>query len=388
MKIIIKLGLNSNHPLIILFNALLLVFCLVYIPQGKAEIAPSKWQLLTQPIYKSDEKKELVGNGWLIVTEQDNVRLSFWLEISKNGQLGRWLGELRTSINIEGFDFSYLAVDNKKNKLPHERATTQPSLLVAQGNTGESIKIYRFTFPIEWDGIAKLLDAQSIDLRYRTFEHPKVVSHQLISTSGLKSKLKELLQTIKSNPATRFYVLSRKEIESIVIEQLPAVFKQKVFSKIRMKLGGTMDRVKLSDQEVNNRSFNQVMELIEVRLQSWNNKTKKAHKAIYDQEPNWMDMNLCPKSDLNYCHNIGRQGVVKNQSSMHRMLGMEVHNYGKIRGVIWRSKNSIVKITGGRVDFSQEPKIIRADTGGYYYLFSDKQGRVNEVIHVDNIKVL
>jgi len=373
-----KINFNTIRNHFYQFSAFLLLNCIVLSSQIKAVDTSNQWQLLTQPIYKSDQKKELLGNAWLVLIQQESAQLSFKLEISKNAQFGQWIGELRTTINIDGLDLSFVDNSNQKIKLHHERAIKRESFSVTQGDN--LVKIHVFTFLIEWDGMAQLLNAQSIDIRYRTLDEPKVVSHKLISADGLKPKLEELSKTIKSNPETRFFVLTQSQLDSIAIGKLPAKFKKKVFRKIQIKLMGTGNKVKLSDEEVNKNSLVQVKNLINGRIKGLNTAKEKAHQAIYDLEPKWIDMNMCPASNVSHCHYVGRDGIEKQP-----LLSMEPYNYGKIRGVVWRSKNSIIKINGGNLSLGIEPEIVRASNAGYYYLFTNDAGRVDYVINVDSI---
>lgn len=373
----------SNFNRHLFFSILLTVISILFSSQTMADDTNSQWKLVTQPVYKSNQKKELIGNGWLVSTRQGPVGLAFKLTISKNAQYGAWLGIIRTTVNFHGLDLSFLDSKNQTIKLQHERMRKIKSYSVGKGS--QSVKIHVFHFPVKWDGIAQLLSAKAIDIRYRTIEEPKVVKHRMVSTEGLKLKLEELSKSVQSHPERRFYVLKQSQINSIAIGKLPVVFKKSAYLQINIKRLGSANKVKVSDEEVEKYSLNQINTLIDERKKLLIAKRKEAYKAIYDQEPNWMDMNLCPKPDLYYCRNVGQQG----EDVEPILWGTAPYKYGKIQGVIWRSKHSIIRISGGTLDLNSsiEPKIIRANKAGYYYLFFDKKGRVNYVVHVDSIKV-
>ena len=108
---------------------------------------------------------------------------------------------------------------------------------------------------------------------------------------------------------------------------------------------------------------------------------KKAYQAIYDQEPKWLDMNICPRSDVTYCLSIGKTAY--DQPNI--MLGSDF-KYGEIIGVVWRSAGSIVRIYGGSLDYDIEPEIYRASEAQYYFILRGDEGRI-DIRPCDNVVV-
>jgi len=339
------------------------------------------WQVMSQPIYKSAQQKEIAGNGWAIITKNEQLQFSFKINVSKDVQFGQWSGDIRSMDDLSDFKLIFTDRDDQSHRLVIDKLRRLGSIPVAQ-DSGESKTIFIFGFLVSWDQILLLKNAKSLVLEYRTADQPKLVKLSTISLAGFSGKLDELVSSIKAKQGAAFYVYSQNKIDEIKISELPASIRKTIYDRLKSQLVAGLGKVEIHDSEVEDKSYNQVVELIKQKKKKWVADKQKAYQAIYDQEPKWLDMNMCPSSDVKYCRYLGRQGHDK-----HSMLGMEAYNYGSIRGVVWRSKNSIIKINGGSIDMGIEPEIVRASSAGYYYLFTNDAGRVNYVISVDAILV-
>ena len=183
----------------------------------------------------------------------------------------------------------------------------------------------------------------------------------------------------KVNGGKRF-LMTNEEIDNTPLQDLPEAI-QKHWEKDIQKLSEHLD---MSVADLRKYSMVGMKKLQKDKKDqaraAEKARKKRAHQAIYDQEPDWLDINNCPNPSLNQCNNVGKQAYETNP-----LIGEPFH-YGTILGVVWRSEDSIVRIYGGNVDIGIEPEIYRATSAGYYYIVKNKKGYI-DIRRVDGVTI-
>jgi len=367
---------------IILFLVCFFQSFLVHATDANHELK-NQWTTKTESIYESAEKKNLRGGIWAIKTEKKEMLFAFFIAIAKGSQSGEWRGDIRTWKEIGIYGIYYFDNKDKSHRLKIEQLRRLDSVPF---NKNE--KLHRLSYLVKWDEILKLKNVKFLRIDYETRVKPKKSHSIKISLTGFETKLNELASAIKKETGSEYYLFSQERIHNTPIGQLPNFFKRDLAEKIKSLLDtkrGQLPKVSItiSGEEALKNSFNQVKALIENRFDRLYKEKQKAHRLIYDQEPNWMDMNVCPNSDIRYCRNVGKYGYENERV----FQSSEPYSFGKIQGVVWRPKNSIIKIYGGHIKYGIEPKISRTSVAGYRYLFFNKRGRVENVVPVDSIHI-
>ena len=91
--------------------------------------------------------------------------------------------------------------------------------------------------------------------------------------------------------------------------------------------------------------------------------------AVFAAQPNWQ--NICPKNTVSYCKNIGKNAH-NNSTNPPVLRGIKL---GKIIGVSWRPKGSVIGISEAIPEAIPEvgiPEEIRTSPrDAYYYIIDD-----------------
>jgi len=85
----------------------------------------------------------------------------------------------------------------------------------------------------------------------------------------------------------------------------------------------------------------------------------------YAKPPDWQ--NVCPAADVSYCQNVGEYAY-NNLSNPPGLRGVKL---GKIIGVIWRPKGSIIGISEAIPKVNIPKQIRTSPRNSYYYIIDD-----------------
>jgi len=84
---------------------------------------------------------------------------------------------------------------------------------------------------------------------------------------------------------------------------------------------------------------------------------------------NWT--NICPKPEVSYCKNIGKKAH-NNSTNPPLMRGIKL---GKISGVTWRPKGSVIGISPAIPAAGIPESIRKSPRNAYYYIINDGTGK-------------
>ncbi len=87
-------------------------------------------------------------------------------------------------------------------------------------------------------------------------------------------------------------------------------------------------------------------------------------------QPSWT--NICPKPDVSYCKGIGKNAT-NNSTNPPLMRGIKL---GKITGVTWRPKGSIIGISPAIPAAGIPESIRKSPRNAYYYIINDGTGKL------------
>lgn len=332
------------------------------------------WSYFQLPIYQNGPDTPVVGLRSFIGVRKSGVEFSLSLATSADMKQGRWQG-LVTTVERPQFTLKRLIKGKVYSlKVTGARAEGPDAEKYGSWKTGKStMPTHAVLFDIEWDAIKMLADSEFLRVTYNTIEQPDVTHVVDISLLLFKEKIQALKNKVATTDEGEKFFLTQAEIMAIPIKNLPESMRLGALKTFIEQSAGFF---KLSATEVMEYSVSEIHEKKKaVDEQSRKNKLaerKRAHQAIYDQEPKWIDMNICPRRDVPYCASIGK--VTYAQPSL--MLGSDF-SYGKIIGVVWRSAGSIVRIYGGVVDLDIDPEIHRASEAEYYFVLRNDEGRID-----------
>ena len=85
--------------------------------------------------------------------------------------------------------------------------------------------------------------------------------------------------------------------------------------------------------------------------------------------PNWT--NICPKPDVSYCKGVNKNAH-NNSTNPPLMRGIKL---GKITGVTWRPKGSVIGISAAIPAAGIPESIRKSPRDAYYYIINDGSGK-------------
>lgn len=86
-------------------------------------------------------------------------------------------------------------------------------------------------------------------------------------------------------------------------------------------------------------------------------------------QPSWTD--VCPKPDVSYCKSVGKNAH-NNSTNPPLMRGIKL---GKIIGVTWRPKGSIIGISAAIPSANIPESIRKSPRDAYYYIINDASNK-------------
>ena len=353
---------------------LLFVLCL-YAPMINAA-EDVDWASSKDPLYATGSDSSggsIIGTRWAFGARKDDVQITFSLEASTDMKKGGWIGDIRVP---EKFYVTLYLIDSAGNKqyfkVDNARAVGPDTKNGGWKEGPATAKLQMMMFDMSWDKILRVKKANKMVINYSPFDNRDDIKDIIIPLDNFGARLGELEASIKSVDGGPKFVMTKAEIDTTPVIDLPAIIRaqmqddlQKVSGQISLPMDALM---KLSMQDIQKLMKDRAQAIKDARL----SKIRKAHQAIYNQEPKWLDMNVCPKPDVNFCNNVGKFAYEDDD-----MFSGLTHEYGEIIGVVWRSTNSIVRIYGGSVDLNLDPKISRASTARYYYIVKNDRGQID-----------
>jgi len=90
--------------------------------------------------------------------------------------------------------------------------------------------------------------------------------------------------------------------------------------------------------------------------------------------------NICPSNDIYYCDSVGKDAYNSNVTGILR--GIRV---GKIIGVSWRPKGSLIGISEAIPSAGIPESIRKSPRNAYYYIINDGDGKsfLRECVEID-----
>ena len=331
------------------------------------------WVFGKDAIYETDTNSPIIGTRWAIGSRKENVQLTFRLEVKTDMKRGGWFGDVRSSerffvrLNLvsKSGDRKYFIVKNSKAVGPDTKNGSWKD-----GPTTSAQQMLQFDF--SWDQMLQIKNAKTVVLDYASYDNPDDYKDISFPLEEFSTQLDKIKADIKSVDGGWAYLITQEQTDNTPILDLPFSGQeswqtelQRVSGSLSMSVDALM---KLSKNEIELLIKKKSEADREARLAE----IRKQHQAIYDQEPNWIDMNICPKPDVSFCKNIG-----KNAFTDDAMFSDLTHEYGEILGVVWRSIGSIKRIYGGSVEYDFAPKIYYTSYAGYYYIVKNDKGQID-----------
>ena len=358
-----------KHNIIKIFSLILLIsFC----NNNFAQVTDMDWAHGIEPVHEAGPDSPRVGTRWGMASLRDSIQITLKLEASNDMTKGSWMGDIRSTnkfyskiylIDENGYR-RFLKVDNAQAVGPDAEyggwkkgpATASQQMLV---------------FQLNWGQIKQIKKAKSLVINYADFETPKQTRDIVFPLDNFNTHMESLEASIKSTEGAKRFLMTTHEIDNTPMQDLPEAI-QKRWEEDMQKLAEHLDMPVSKLREYSMDGMKKLQQ--DKKDQAYaaeKARKKRAHQAIYDQEPDWLDINNCPNGSLNQCNNVGKQAYETNP-----MIG-EAFHYGTILGVVWRSEDSIVRIYGGNVDLGIDPEIYRAKTAQYYYIVKSKRGNLD-----------
>lgn len=352
------------------FIKTLLVMCIcTFLPLSPAQAEGDvDWTMEQSPIYEAGPGTPVVGTRWTIGSIREAVQFTLHLDTQTDMMQGNWHGDIRAR---ERFFSKLYLVDaaGRRSYLKIDSAQAiGPDAEYGAWKTGPAtaeVQIMRFDFTR--DKLMQLNTTTSLVLNYASFETPDDTTDIIFPMEHYQQALAALDTSVRS-VGGEAYLMTEQEIQSVPMNTLP----QSIQNKLRDGLAEVSDALLVPVSELMRLSMAQVNDKIDSKKEAQRDAAKAAkraeYQAIYDLEPDWLDLNLCPKADVSFCANVGRQAYANDM-----LVGGEF-DYGEVMGVVWRSEGSIVRVYGGIVEYDIEPDVYRADEAEYYYIVKNDEG--------------
>ncbi|MBT8141591.1 MAG: hypothetical protein HKN88_00240 [Gammaproteobacteria bacterium] len=350
-----------------LFKILFLTIALALGNPNFATSSDFDWQRGTEILRAAGPDSEQIGTRWGLAAAQESIQITFMLDASNDMSKGSWLGNIRSS---EKFYCKVYLLDDLGNRsylnFKNARATGPDAEYGIWKKGPASANIKMLEFQLDWETMLLIKNAKTLIINYAKFETPQQTRDIFFPLDTFNANLEALEASIKQANGGKRFLMTREEIDNTPVQDLPEVIQKhwmNDISRLAAELG-------MSVSEMYKYSMVEMKQLQQTKKDQQKaalmKKRKKAHQAIYDQKPDWLDMNSCPNRSISQCNNIGKQAY-----SSDNLLGEPFH-YGTILGVVWRPQDSIVRIYGGNVKLNIDPDIYRAKKAEYYYIVKSK----------------
>jgi len=343
-----------------------------FLPLNFAHAAEGEdWQVRSGPVTQSGPGTPVAGNRYTLGAVNEGVEFIVILDSSLDMMRGNWYGHIRSSerfyakvhyINDAGRKI-FLEIKDAKAIGPDSDWG-----IWKKGPATADVQVVQFDFTR--DQLISLRAAKSLIVNYASFETPDDTRDIIFPMDVFDARLAELDASIQASDGSA-YLMTTDEVESTPIKDLPPAIQV----PIKKDLTRVSNQLSVPLSELTSLTIPQLKLEIENKKSAMREAARAAkeaeYQAIYDQEPDWMDLNVCPKPDVSFCDNVGLEAYDDS------ILFGGDFSYGKIEGVVWRSEKSIVRIYGGDVDLGIEPEIYRAKAAKYYYIVKNAKGRID-----------
>ena len=359
--------------------ALLFLVATIFV-SNLAEAAEDRdWHWGEEPIHSQGKSMPADGKLFGIAAIKDDIQITFRLMAKNDMSQGSWIGDIRAP---EKFYVKLYLIDQngyRNNfKMNGARAVGEDAKYGGWKEGPATASQQAMTFDFSWDQAVKIKGHKTLIVNYASFDNKDETIDISFPLDSYDTKLSELEASIRAVPGSRQFLMTDKDIRTLPINHLPA----NISTPMIKQLAQAAEILGRDKHDLMKLSFDQVETLLGEKRQAdkaaKRAAKKAAHQAIYDQKPDWRDLNICPKPDVRECQNIGRLGY-----EIDNMFKKE-YDYGKIIGVVWRSEGSIVHIYGGSLKIDIDPEIVRAKTAQYYYVLENDKGFL-ELRSVKNI---
>jgi len=331
------------------------------------------WKAGKDPIYEEGSASVVMGTRWSIGARQEDVQITFLLDTTTDMSSGRWFGVIQST---EKFYVKIFLVDNDGRgeyfNVDNAKAVGPDTHLGGWKDGPTTSKEQLLAFDFSWDKLAAIKKSKAIRLDYASYDSPDDHKDITYSLEIFNAELDKIEADIKSVDGGKVYLLTKEEVKNTPINDLPLSIQKGWLTELQRVSGDLSTSV----EELMKLSKNEIELLIKKKSETDKEarlaEIRKEHQAIYDQEPNWLDINICPKPDVSFCSNVG-----KNAFEDDGLLLNLTHEYGEILGVVWRSKGSIARIYGGSIEFNFDPKIYYTPNAAYYYIVKNDKGQTD-----------
>lgn len=325
------------------------------------------WVIEKIPLHEAGPESPIIGARWSLGSRRDDVLFIIHFDAKTDMSHGIWYGEIRAP---EKFYVTFQLVHDdsipRNFKVDNAQARGPDAAAFGGWKEGASTVPHQsMTFGIDRERLSALTSTKSLIVKYTLFDNQEAVKFIEFPLATIGARLAEIDADIQATGGG-VYLKTKAELEAMPFEQLPDFMVAPLLedlNAISTKTGRPLNELRgLSINEITqiNQSADKVAD--EARLAE----RRARHQEIYDQEPEWMDLNLCPKPDVIFCSNVGGEAYSDD------IWGD--FTYGEIKGVVWRPVGSIVHIYAGMVELDHDPKIVYAEEGAYYYIIKTPKG--------------
>lgn len=366
--------MNLNRIIALLFLA-----TTIFVSDLAEATEDMNWHWGQEPIHSQGKSMPADGKLFGIAAIKDNIQITLRLMAKNDMSTGNWMGDIRAP---EKFYVKLYLIDQngRKNyfKMNGARAVGEDAEYGGWKEGPATASQQAMTFEFSWDQAVQIKGNKTLVVNFASFDNKDETIDISFPLDTYDANLSELEAAIRAVPGSRQFLITDKEIRSMPIIHLPA----SISTSMVKQLAQAAEILGRDKNDLMKLSFDQVETLLDEKREadraSERAAKKAAHQAIYDQEPDWRDLNICPKPDVSECQNISRLGY-----EIDSMFKKE-YDYGKIIGVVWRSEGSIIHIYGGSLEIDIDPEIVRAKTAQYYYVLENDKGFL-ELRSVKNI---
>lgn len=371
MKLIQQVN-TIGRTIIVNFKRITALFFLIaalFVSNIAEAVEDMDWHWGEEPVHSQGSSEPADGKLFGIAAIKNNIQITFRLMAKNDMSQGNWIGDIRAP---EKFYVKLYLIDQNgyRNyfKMNSARAVGKDAEYGGWKEGPATASQQAMTFEFSWDQAVKIKGNKTLIVNFASFENKDETIDIHFPLDTYDVNLLELETAIRAVPGSRQFLITDKEIRSMPIIHLPA----SISTSMVKQLTQAAEILGRDKNDLMRLSFDQVETLLEEKREadraSERAAKKAAHQAIYDQEPDWRDLNICPKPDVSECKNIGHLGY-----EIDNMFKKE-YDYGEIIGVVWRSEGSIVHIYGGSLEIDIAPEIVRAKNAQYYYILENDKG--------------
>ncbi len=316
------------------------------------------WTVQKTEVTQAGPGTPVEGTRWSIGSQRDGILFIIHFDAKTDMSFGSWYGEIRSN---EKF---YVTLSPVKGV--NARARGPDAADWGGWKDGPpTTQIQSMVFELDRERLYLLSDTPEMTVKYSRFDNKTDTRIIKFPMTTFGARLAEVDKDIAS-AGGGFFLKTRDEVENMPFGHLPSFVSDPMMKELKIISDKTdqpiSDLIHLSINDIKKANQKADKAVDEARLAE----IKAKHKTIYDQEPEWMDLNLCPKPDVSFCNNVDKEAYSDD------IWGN--FTYGPIQGVVWRPEGSIVHIYPGIAEWNKDPEVVRAKNGAYYYIIKNENG--------------